>query len=83
MFGQPISLETLAKRVDDLERHNRALWSLLADAYAFRDEKNFADFIVRQMNDVGGCAIDARAMDRLQAMIARGPGGRGDPIQGS
>lgn len=72
MFGEAVSLEGLAKRVDDLERHNRALWSLLADAYAFRDEKNFADFILDRMDEVGGCAIDARAMDRLKAMVARG-----------
>lgn len=76
----PIGMDDLARRIAKLENENRALWSLIGDIYAFRDEKNFANFIISQMNAVGGCAIDARAMDRLQAMAARGASSRGDPI---
>jgi hypothetical protein len=78
MSNQPISLEVLARRVDKLERQNRALWSLLADAYAFRDEKNFASYIVDNLRDAGGM-IDSKAGERLDAMIARGAGSRGGP----
>jgi hypothetical protein len=80
MSSQPLSVGDLARRIEKLERQNRALWSLLADWYAFRDEKNFADFIVHELNDAGG-AIDSRAADRLQEMSARGPASRGDPVE--
>jgi hypothetical protein len=78
MPGQPISLERLAKRVEELESQSAALWSLLADAYAFRDEKNFAEFLLIYLRRSGGM-IDAKAAERLEEMVARGPNSRGGP----
>lgn len=68
----PQTFEEAAWRIAKLESLNRALWSLIADAYAFRDEKNFAQFILDTMEEVGGCALDARAYDRLVEMADRG-----------
>lgn len=74
MFNTPLSMDALDARIKKLEMQNRALWSLLADAYAFRDEKNFAEFILHQLNDAN-TTIDAAAVERLQAMAKRDNGG--------
>lgn len=76
----PATLEEVGHRIAALERQNAALWAMLADWYAFRDEKNFAEYIVRNLNETGA-PIDEVAADRLRDMIARGPTSRGDPIQ--
>lgn len=77
----PTNPDEVAKRIIELETHVTALWALIADWYAFRDEKNFASFI-ESYRVRAGSMIEDRAAERLQRMIARGPTSRGDPEAG-